>query len=123
MNVLVFYPCHPKTDFAPMYLLESLQKSSVSPSKPDIQHGNDPSQGRAWGTTEGTGLFKCSHMQEQRGLLGNKSSGVKLEANGVALLMEMAKNSSVESAKGVQVEPKFTCACSCSSTQYPAMKM
>lgn len=34
----------------------------------------------------------------------------------MALLVEMAKSSSVESAKGVEVEPKFTCACSCSST-------
>lgn len=116
MNVFVFYLFHLQTDFAPMYLLESLQKkSSVSLSK----HGNDPSQGCAWSTTKGIGLFKWRNVQEQKGLLGNKSSGIKLEANGAALLMEMAKSSSVESAKGVGVKPKFT---SCSSTQYPAMK-
>lgn len=123
MNVCVFYPCHLQTHSAPVSPLESLQKKSgVSPLKPDTQHGNNLSQGCALGTTTGVGLFKWGHMQEQRGLLGNKRSGIKLETNGVALLMEMVKSSSVEPAKGVEVEPKFTCACSSSSTQYPAMK-
>lgn len=80
------------------------------------------SQGPALGTTEGIGLFKWGHMQEQRVLSGNKRSGIKLETNGVVLSMEIVKSSSVESAKGVEVEPKFTCACSSSSTQHPAMK-
>lgn len=106
----------PQTAFAPMHLLESLQRNSgVSPSKPDTQHGNDSSQG--WGTTKGIVLFKQGQVQEQRGLLGNKRSGVELEENGVVLLTGMAKSSSVEAAKGVEVEPKFACACSCSSTQ------
>lgn len=41
-----------------------------------------------------------SHAGTER-FIRKQISGVKLDANGVALLMEMAKSSSVESAKGM----------------------
>lgn len=75
MNVFVFYPCHLHSDFAPMYLLESLLKEV----RCLLTGRNDPSQGRVWGATKGIDLFKRGHVQEQRGLLGNKRSGINLE--------------------------------------------